>query len=251
MVAVGRVARRLDRVVVDLRAPASTGSCRRRGTRRSARSRGRAASGRTGPTRSTPQRGARCHLPTAYVRVAVVAEDAVRASPPTAGCGRCTPGKPNGELGQQAHADRVVVATGEQARAGRRAQRGDVEAVVAQPAARRGASMFGVAMSEPKQPSCANPRSSSTITSTFGPAVRPRGGDGSMLGFWGCSCRVDGDRHLGVPAHGAGVQAHDARRGRPPRSGSAAASPRSRCVPRGGPARRRGRSGCRTRTTTW
>ena len=57
------------------------------------------------------------------------------------------------------------------------------------------------------------------------------------------------DADLGVAAHGAGVLADDVVGGRPPTSGSAAASPRARCGPPCGPARRRGRSGCRSRTT--
>ena len=42
-------------------------------------------------------------------------------------------GKPRRDVGEEAHADRVVVAAGQEARARRRAQRGDVEAVVPQP----------------------------------------------------------------------------------------------------------------------
>ena len=41
--------------------------------------------------------------------------------------------------------------------------------------------MFGVAMSEPKQPSCAKPRSSRTITTTFGAPAGGTGG-GAKLG---------------------------------------------------------------------
>ena len=51
---------------------------------------------------------------------------------------RAVPLVPNRELGQHPHADRVVVATGEHGGAGRGAERGDVEPVVAQPARGQG-----------------------------------------------------------------------------------------------------------------
>ena len=61
---------------------------------------------------------------------------AAAASPPTSGCARCSPGTPIGHVGEEAHAHRVVVAAGEQARPRRRADRGDVEAVVPEPVRR-------------------------------------------------------------------------------------------------------------------
>ena len=82
-------------------------------------------------------------------------------------------GEPGGQVGDAAHAARVVVAPGQHAGPGRRAQRGGVEVArsAGPPAASR--SKVGVSMSEPKQPSCANPTSSSTTTSTLG---APSGG---------------------------------------------------------------------------
>ena len=71
----------------------------------------------------------------------------------------------------------VVVAPREQARARRRADRRRVEVAIAQPA--RGEPIeVGVRMSDPKQPSCAKPTSSSRNTSTLGAPAFARGGCG-------------------------------------------------------------------------
>ena len=66
----------------------------------------------------------------------------------------------------------MVVAAGEQAGPGRRAERGDVEAVVRAGRSAASRSMLGVSMSEPKHPSCPKPRSSSTIEHHVGRAGR-------------------------------------------------------------------------------
>ena len=64
VVALLRRRRRLDLVVVVDQLRDTTGWCRRRGSRRSARSRAPAASGRTGPAAVSWLLGVRCHLPT-------------------------------------------------------------------------------------------------------------------------------------------------------------------------------------------
>ena len=90
--------------------------------------------------------GARCHLPSGEGGVAVVA---AAPRPRVAACGvmRAPHVREAGvPVRDAAHADRVVVAAGQQAGPSRRAQRGGVEVGVAQAARRRAGRWSGVSM---------------------------------------------------------------------------------------------------------
>ena len=106
------------------RARARTGGSRRRGSRSSGRTRGRAATGRTGRPREISSIGREVPLADRERRVAVRRAGSRRASPRSremrAAYARDSPCRSSAT---HRHADRVVVAAGEQAGARRRAER--------------------------------------------------------------------------------------------------------------------------------
>ena len=125
------------------RGPGGTGRSRPRGSRRSGRSRAGTATGRTGPAaeQSTVGTGATCRPRTS--------RSPRRAAPRRSSRRWCEMwprmfGKPVLKFATDAHADGVVVAAGEQRRAGRRAQRRDVEVRVPQPAGGEAVDVRGV-----------------------------------------------------------------------------------------------------------
>lgn len=115
------------------RAPAAapTGWSRRRGSRSSARTPTRAASARMAPTPSTRRgrRGATCRRPSCCTRCRAGSAPAWR---PTGGDPGVAGKSQDGLLGEP-HPHCVVVPSGQQCCPGRRADRSDVEPVVAQP----------------------------------------------------------------------------------------------------------------------
>ncbi len=138
VVALVERARRLHRVVVVVQRRARTGASRRRGSRTSGRSRGRAASCSRSAAMCVSSSGVRCHLPTAYGRVAVRAQDLGEEAVLAAGSRPSSRGSPMARSATRPMPLRVVVAPGEQAGAGRRAQRGGVEVGEPDAARRRG-----------------------------------------------------------------------------------------------------------------
>ncbi len=111
--------------------------------------------------------------------VAVVPQDP-RQRRAVPGQGRRVAGEPAGELADRAEADRVAVPPGQQRRPRRRAQRGDVEPVVPQPAARRSACSSA---SGSARRTCSGCRTRRRRSAPAARSARPSGGVGCPIRF--------------------------------------------------------------------